>query len=153
MFTKDEKRRFNTEFWTSFGIYMKKHNVRYGRVKWVNYKTNVKDVYFRLEVTPKQATFAIELQHDDDGMRALFYEQFVELKTMLNNHTNNELIWEEIAFNKFQKPISHIYMTLPSVSIYNKDDWQKVFQFFESKLTGLHEFWEEFSEIFKNLED
>ena len=153
MFTKQEKKNFNTEFWTSFGVYMKKHNVRYGRVKWVNYKSNIKDVYFRLDINPKKAAFAIELQHTDDGIRALFYEQFIELKTMLNNHVDNQLIWEELAFNKYQQPISRMYIELPDVSIYNKDDWQSAFQFFEKKMTGLHEFWEEFSEIFKNLED
>ena len=89
----------------------------------------------------------------DDGIRALFYEQFIELKTMLNNHVDNQLIWEDVTFNKFQQPISRMYIELPNVSIYNKDDWQSIFQFFEKRMTGLHEFWEEFSEIFKNLED
>jgi len=153
MFTKEEKKNINTEFWTCFGVYMKKYNSKFGRVKWVNYKSNVKDVYFRLSIDNKKAEFAIEIQHKDDGIRELFFDQFLELKTMLNNLVDEKLEWKQVVFNQYQQPISRISISLSDVSIYNKDDWQSVFQFFENRMVGLHEFWTEFKEIFNNLED
>jgi len=153
MFTKEEKKNITTDFWNCFGVYMKKYNKQYGRVRWVNYRTNIKDLYFRLNLTPKSATFSIELQHNDDGIRELFYEQFLELKTVLNDSVGGELIWEEVKFNQFNHPVSCIYEELPNVSIYNREDWQAVFQFFEKKMVGLHDFWLEFQEIFKQLDN
>ncbi|MCO6500279.1 MAG: DUF4268 domain-containing protein [Vicingus serpentipes] len=153
MYTKEEKKNINTEFWNSFGVYMKKHNKQYGRIRWVNYRTNIKDLYFRLNITQQKAVFSIELQHSDDGIRELFYEQFVELKTVLNASVGKELIWEDIKFNQFNHPVSCIYQELPNVSIYNKEDWQTAFQFFEKRMVGLHDFWIEFGEIFKQLEE
>lgn len=153
MFTKEEKKNFNTEFWNCFGIYMKKYNKQFGRIRWVNYRSNIKDLYFRLNITDHSAQFSIELQHKDDGIRELFYEQFLELKTVLSDNVRGDLKWKEVTFNQFNHPVSSISEELESVSIYNKEDWQKTFQFFEKRMVGLHEFWLEFHEIFKNLEN
>ena len=152
MFSKNEKKKFNEDFWNAFGLYMKKYNQRLGRVRWVNYRSNVKDVFFRLDISPKRAKFSIEIQHVDDGIRALFFEQFLELKTVVGETIGKDLIWEAESFNNFNQPASSIFCELDSVSVYKKEDWQKTFQFFEKKMVGLHQFWEEFQEVFKNLE-
>jgi hypothetical protein len=152
MFSKNEKKQFNADFWNAFGLYMKKYNQRIGRVKWVNYRSNVKDVFFRLDITPKKARFSIEIQHADDGIRELFYDQFLELKGVIGGTVGEDLIWEKESFNNFSQPASSIYCELDNVSVYKREDWQKTFQFFEKKMVGLHKFWEEFQEIFKNLE-
>jgi hypothetical protein len=152
MFSKNEKKQFNEEFWNAFGLYMKKYNQRLGRVRWVNYRSNVKDVFFRLDISPKRAKFSIEIQHADEGIRALFYEQFLELKAVIERKVGKDLIWEDQSFNNFNQPACSISCELENVSVYKKEDWQKTFQFFEKKMVGLHKFWEEFQEIFKNLE-
>ena len=151
MYTKEEKKNIKVEFWTNFGFYMKKHIRKYGNVHWTNYKTKIKDLYFRLEFNEKEAIFSIELQHPD-SIRELFYEQFCELKTILEDTLNTKLIWEELYINEFDKAISRIYIVLPDVNLFNKNDWQKVFVFFDSKMVKLHSFWIEYKEIFKNLE-
>jgi len=153
VYRKEEKRLIKTEFWIAFGVYMKKHNKEFGRVKWVNYKSHVKDIYFRLDFTEKKASFSIELQHRDDEIRELFYDQFKELKTMLTSSVEDDLVWEPLVFNKFDNPISRISCELPKVRLYNKDNWSEVFQFFESNMVGLHRFWTNFGLIFKQLED
>ena len=152
MFTKEEKRNFNKEFWTCFGVFMKKHNQKYGRVKWANYNSNVKDVYFRLSMDTSKAEFAIEVQHKDDGIRELFYQQFLELKKLIDTNIGDGLNWEELSFNSYGSPISKISVVLENKSIYNKDDWTSVFHFFEKRMAGLHDFWLEFNEVFKDLE-
>ncbi|MBL4669280.1 MAG: DUF4268 domain-containing protein [Flavobacteriales bacterium] len=152
MYTKEEKKKYTADFWNSFGLYMKKYNKDYGRIKWVNYRSNVKDLFFRLNITSEKATFSIELQHKDDGIRALFFEQFKELKIVLEGNIKGDLIWEENGFNYFNEPISLISSELDNVSIYNRNDWQQIFYFFEQRMVGLHTFWVEFEEIFKELE-
>jgi len=152
MYSKAEKKKFILDFWNGFGMHMKKHNADFGRVRWVNYRSNVKDIFFRLNIDNKSATFSIEMQHKDEGLRELFFEQFKELKAVLEDNIREELIWEAKAYNQNNQPISGIFSDLNKVSIYNEKDWPSIFIFFEKRMIGLHTFWVEFEEIFKDLE-
>ena len=152
MFTKAEKKQFNTDFWNAFGLYMKKYNAKFGRIRWVNYRSNVKDIFFRLDISPKKASFSIDIQHRDEGIRNLFYDQFLELKGIIKDQIGEDLIWHTEGVNRFNHPSCSIFCELENVSVYKKEEWTKVFSFFEKKMVGLHTFWEEFQEVFKNLE-
>lgn len=151
MYSKLEKKEFKVEFWNNFEFYMRKHTKRHGNVPWNNYKTKIKDLYFRLEFTETEASFSIDLQQPD-SIRELFYEQFGELKTLLEKALGTDLVWEELYINEYDKATCRIYITLPNVNLFNKDDWEKVFLFFDRKMVKLHVFWLEYKEIFKNLE-
>lgn len=152
MYSKEESRSLRREFWTSFGVYMKKYNKVYqGKINWVNYKTKCKDIYFRLDVTKKKASFSFDLQHRDTGMRELFYEQFTELKAVINDSFENKLTWDP-EFETEHGTSSRIYAELENVSVFNKNDWHDVFPFLEKNIVSAHEFWNEFSDIFTNLE-
>lgn len=118
------------------------------KVKWVNYKTGVKDIYFRLECDKKQASIGIELQHKDEGIRDLFFEQFRELKRVLEAETNEEWNWETEAFTPSGTPIYRICTVCNGVNVYRKDDWREIFNFFEPRMVALDRFWVEFGEIF-----
>ncbi|HRN42336.1 MAG TPA: DUF4268 domain-containing protein, partial [Vicingus sp.] len=84
--------------------------------------------------------------------RELFYEQFTELKVLLEKALGTPLVWEELYINEYDKAICRIYVVLPDVNLFNIDDWKKVTDFFENKMVKLHVFWMEYREIFKNLE-
>ncbi len=51
---------------------------------WINYKTGIRHLYFRMQADNRQARIAIELNHPDAGIRELFWEQLRELKTLLH---------------------------------------------------------------------
>ena len=112
----------------------------------------LKIFFFRLNIDNKGAKFSIEMQHKDEGLRELFFEQFKALKVVLDDNIREELIWEEKVFNQNNQPISGIFSDLNKVSIYNEKDWTSIFQFFEKRMIGLHTFWVEFEEVFKDLE-
>lgn len=153
MYSKAESKSLRKEFWTSFGIYMKKYNKLYQtKVNWVNYNTKCKDIYFRLDVTKKTASFSFDLQHRDEGLREIFYEQFTELKAVISDSFECELTW--IPEYETEYGISSKIMTeLENVSVFNKNDWHTIFPFLEQNIVSAHDFWNEFSDIFKNLED
>lgn len=153
MYGKEEAKLLKKEFWTSFGLYMKKHNTTYGRkLNWVNYKTKVKDLYFRLNADNKKVTFAIELQHEDHGVRDLFYDQFLELKTVITDTFEHDLRWERNELSDYGILIARIGCELTGVSVFNKDTWAKAFKFMETNITNTHEFWEDFHDVFEQLE-
>ena len=130
MYSKSEKKKYILDFWNGFGLHMKKYNADFGRVRWVNYRSNVKDIFFRLNVDNKAATFSIEMQHKDEGLRELFFEQFNELKIVLAYNIQEELIWEKKAFNQNNQAISGLFSDLNNVSIYNEKDLPSIFLFF-----------------------
>ena len=76
MYSKEHKREIKTLFYTSFGKYMSKNNSSTGKIKWLNYPTQVKDIYFRISLETKYAEVYIDLQHHDQSLRNLFFDQF-----------------------------------------------------------------------------
>ena len=154
MFSKEEAKELTTLFWTSFGKYMQKHKPTYAKhIKWVNYRTGVKDIYFRLNADKNSASIAMEFQHQDESIRKLFYEQLTELKTVFTSIAG-EWIWEEEYIVNNSQEISRIYINHDAkFNIYLKDTWAECFRFYEKHIVDLDEFWCDFNEIFKNLSD
>lgn len=153
MYSKEETKRLKRDFWTSFGLYMKKYNGILGKkINWVNYNTKIKDVYFRLNVTNQKASFSIEIQHKDLDIREIYYEQFLELKVVLESNFDQPLIWDSLTTNDFDLIVSKIGIEKHGVNIFDKDTWKESFIFLEKNIVAAHHFWEDFVEIFKQLE-
>ena len=81
MYTKEEASKLRREFWTAFGKYMAQHLGADGwKVNWINYKTGLKGLYFRMDANNKQAFIGIVMNQKNADLQSLFYEQFEELK-------------------------------------------------------------------------
>src|SRR5471030_2496320 len=123
MFSKAEASQIRQQFWTAFGQYIRPQLSADGeKVNWINYKTGVKYVYFKMEAENRKARIAIEITHYDTGIQELFFEQFRELKNMLESYLNEEWEWQLRYLDKEGKTISHIYKELDDTSIFNRDD-------------------------------
>lgn len=153
MWSKEESRNRKKRFFTAFGVYMKKHKDEYGsRIRWVNYRTGVNAIKFRIEADNKNAFVCIDIINKDEGIREVFFEQFIEFKKVLNA-TMTELIWEPSMYLQNGEEISRIYTILEGKSINNEADWVDIFRFFEQNLIALHDFWDLSQDVFKDLED
>lgn len=152
MFSKAEARALNERFYTAFGVYMRKHQPQadYG-LRWLNYNTGVKEVYFRVEADKKSGRVCIDLQHSDAGMRALFFEQFLEFKKMLESYLETGLVWDEQYLLPNGREISRIYVQKEGLSLYNEDNWRDFFEFFEFYLIRLDAFWTDFKMVFEKF--
>lgn len=154
MFSREEAKAIRSEFWTTLGKLMPPPSQTEGRkVKWLNYKTGVKDLYFRMDADSKVARFSIDFQHRDEGIRALFYEQMEEFKSLLHAQMDEELIWDEVYIIDGRKEISRIYIEKRGLNLFMKKDWPELFAFFKPKMIALDEFWQDVKEIFKALEN
>lgn len=144
MYTREESSLIKREFWTVFGKYMNPiHSSEGLRVKWINYKTGIKDVYFRMETLDNSATIGISIEHKDAGIRELFFEQFLELKLMLHEALEEEWDWQQGA--------SRIVKELPEASVFNKDQWPELISFFKPRIIALDSFWENAKYSFEAL--
>jgi hypothetical protein len=152
LYSKEETSQLRQAFWTAFGQYISPQLSTEGlRVNWVNYKTGLKYVYFKMEADKKTATISIELAHPDMGIRELFFEQFLEFKNILHITTGEEWLWEMYHTDENGKTTSRIYQQLNDVSIFNKNDWPALISFFKPRIIALDEFWNDVKDGFDGL--
>ncbi|WP_461452159.1 DUF4268 domain-containing protein [Mucilaginibacter sp.] len=142
MYSKDEASNIKQAFWTAFGQYIAPQLSADGlKVNWVNYKTGIKHLYFKMDATNRSASIGIFITHPDQGIQELFFEQFAELKTMLYSILNEDWIWALKDVDEYGKTISCIYKQLDGVSIYNRNDWPQLISFFKPRIIALDDFW------------
>ena len=142
MYTRQQASQLRQEFWTAFGQYMTPILSAEGeKVNWVNYKTGEKDIYFRMKADNKKATIAIEITHPDAGLQGLYFEQFLELKNILQNTLEEEWNWVLHTTDENGKVISRIYTELTPVNLFKKEDWPALISFFKPRIIALDSFW------------
>jgi Domain of unknown function (DUF4268) len=154
VFTKEESKGLKVAFWTAFGIYMRQFPPAHDpKTKWVNYHTGIRGIYFRLEAGSGMVRVSITLEHSDPGIRALFYGQWEELKTILESASLQTWTWLPETYLQDGRAISRIYVEKGNVSIFSRPDWPEIFEFMSGALVPLDETWAECHEVFRDLAD
>jgi hypothetical protein len=144
MYKRDEAARLREEFWTTFGRYMNPVPSSEGmKINWINYRTTFKDVYFRMDAGQQSAMISISLEHHDDEVRELYFQQFEEFKTLLHAALQEEWVWQRKVWVREGKVISRIYKELPGHSLFNKEHWPELISFFKPRIIALDRFWED----------
>lgn len=142
MYSKDQASQLKQQFWTTFGQYITPHPSAEGtRINWVNYKTGIKHLYFRMQAENRSASIAIEIAHPDAGIQELFFEQFKELRLILADALQEEWEWDLHTTDEYGKTISRIYKQLDGVSVFNRNDWPALISFLKPRIIALDEFW------------
>jgi hypothetical protein len=142
MYSKDQASQLKQAFWTAFGQYMGPVMSADGlRTNWINYKTGVKHIYFKMQADNKMASIAIEISHPDAELQELFFEQFATYKAMLHSALEEDWEWQLHTTDEYGKTISRIYAQLKPVSVFQKEDWPKLISFFKPRIIALDEFW------------
>lgn len=154
MYSKAEASQLRQAFWTTFGQYMAPVLSAEGlETNWINYKTGLKGVQFKLHADARRATIAIELTQPDAGVRELFFEQFLALRTLLHETLGEEWTWEAEAVNEHGQPLSRIYQELAPANVFNRDDWPALISFFKPRLIALDAFWSDAQYSFDELRE
>jgi hypothetical protein len=154
MFSKEEASRIKEEFWTAFGRYMSPVLSAEGiKINWINYHTRVKDVYFRMDADKKSAAIYISMEHRDPEVQRIYFEQFLEFRTLLHSTLHEEWNWQLHVPVAHGKVISRIYQEIPGVSIFNKEQWPDLISFFKPRIIALDSFWEDAKYSFESLHD
>lgn len=152
MFSREEAARLRQQFWITFGKYMKSvPGAEDLPVNWVNYKTGVKHIFFRMDAEQKYVSIAIEIEHPDSDIRDLLFQQFEAFKLLLENALNETWQWQPFATNAFGKEVAKITCVLPQVSVYNQQQWPDIITFLKPRIMALDEFWSVVKPVFENL--
>jgi hypothetical protein len=152
MFTREEASRIREEFWTAFGRYMSPVPSAEGtKINWVNYHTKLKDVYFRMEAGQKSAAISISIEHRDRDIQELYFEQFLEFKSLLHAILEETWAWQLHIPVADGKVISRIHKEIAGVSVFNKDHWPDLISFFKPRIIALDSFWQDAKYSFEGL--
>ncbi|MXV13928.1 DUF4268 domain-containing protein [Hufsiella ginkgonis] len=142
MYSREEASKIKQAFWTAFGQYIAPQPSAEGlKINWINYKTGIKHIYFKMDADNRQASIAITLTHPDAGIRELFYEQFGELKNMLAGYLREEWDWELHVPDENGRLVSRIGKTIDGVNIFRQEDWPQLISFLKPRIILLDEFW------------
>jgi hypothetical protein len=150
MLNREELKAKNIEF----KKYMQKVRSTNGRrMNWLNYPSDVKNIYIRLQVDATGARLCMDIQPKDAGIREIIWEQMGELKKVLENTMNYDTIWIEHMHLEDGRDFSRILWELNNVSFYAENDRPIIFEFLKNRLLEFDEFYQEFKEILISLND
>ncbi|MGZ8559766.1 MAG: DUF4268 domain-containing protein [Chitinophagaceae bacterium] len=142
MYSKQELSLLRKKFWTKFGQYMQPLPGEAGEpVNWLNYKTGIRHLYFRMDADNRQATVAIELRHDDLLMQQFYFEKFRELEKVFEQIMNEPWQWEPDIIDEDGKQVSRISAVLKGVNVFNTSDWPLIISFLKPRILALDTFW------------
>jgi hypothetical protein len=148
MYSRQEASRIKTAFWTSFGQYMKPIPSAWKeKVNWLNYKTGVKDIFFRMHADNKHAYIGIELAHNDPVIRHYAFEKMQIWKSILEELTGEPWDWHLEMFDEHGRPISMISISLTAVNIMRQEEWPALISFFKPRIIALDAFWADAKDI------
>jgi hypothetical protein len=152
MYSKAESSAIRKEFWIKFGQYMKPVPSATGfRVNWPNYKTGIRDIYFRMKAERGFASIGIEIAHEDEELQELYFDQFLQLKKILHASVGEEWDWKLLATNEFGSPVSRIEKVIKNVDVMSEEDWPEIISFLKPRIIGLDDFWDQVKPGFEGL--
>lgn len=142
MFSKHEAQELKKEFWIAFGKSFPR--------KWLLYDTKIKDFSFKFNADQKKAEVSLDIEMKDELFRNAYYEKFWSLENMLREEIG-ELQKDEFYTLENGKVISRIWVTKENVSIYNKNTWQEIFEFFVEKMEVFERFFYDYEDYIKDI--
>ena len=152
MLSKEEKKSLNHMFWGEFKTLMKNsHSPNNSRINWLNYPTHLKHTYLRLVFDNKEASVCFDVQYRDDEIRSIFWEQLLELRTLIDTSMGASTEWIENHETKEGLTISRLKWGDSNLSLMNKKDWYKAQNFFKDRLLEFDFFYQEYKDILINL--
>ena len=141
MYSKEQASKLKAQFWTNFGQYMKPVPGASGLpVNWINYKTGIRNIHFKMDADNTRAVIAIEISSPKKEERLQYYNQFLSLKKVLASTTTLNWQWNK-TFQNDHKTISSISQQLNDISILNPSDWPAIISFLKPRIIALDAFW------------
>ena len=151
MFSKQEESFLRKQFWTSFGQYLAPIPSAAGnKINWINYKTGIRFIHFKMDATIDHSYIGIEISHDNMATQKLYFNYLKTLRQDIENSIGEKWIWEE-SVEVNGKNISRIYKTLPNINIHRQTDWPQIISFLKTRIIALDHFWNDHKVVFEMI--
>ncbi len=152
MLSKEEKSTLNHQFWGQFKKLMKPClSSDQKQINWLNYPTHLKHTYLRLVFDSNGASLCYDVQFRDEEIRALYWEQLEELRSVINTHMNSPGYWQKEVTTDEGLSISRIKWEQADFRLFNKNDWKEAQEFLKDRLLEFDGFYGEYKDILIHL--
>lgn len=136
MFSREEASALRRQFWTSFGKSFPR--------KWIFHRTKIRGLAFKFDADRKHLHVILEISSNDPGRDELLWEQVYSLRNLINAEIP-DLIYDDSFRLESGKTCHRVYCVYPEkFSIYNKNTWQKAYEFMYDRMQGFEEFFYEY---------
>ncbi len=142
MFSKQEAQALKKEFWTAFGKSFPR--------QWILYDTQIKDFSFKFHADNKKAEVSLDIEMKDELFRNAYYEKMESLENMLQEKVGS-FFKDEFYTLENGKVIARFWTELTGVSIYNKNTWRDIFEFFIEKMEGFERVFLQYEDYIKDM--
>jgi Domain of unknown function (DUF4268) len=150
MYTKEEASKIRQKFWTSFGKYMQPvPSASVDKVNWINYKTGIKGISFKLNADNNKATVAIEISLVNTSLQHQYFDICANFKSKLAATAGVDWQMDKYFVSEYNKEISVIFTELNSINIYRESDWSTIIAFLKQHIIALDIFWNEYKVAFE----
>lgn len=143
MFTKEEAARIRKEFWMVFGKSFPR--------KWILYDTKIKDFAFKFYCDHKKAEVSIDIEIKDEVFRNAYFEKIWSLEGILEEELGATIFKDESYPLENGKVIARFWVEKTGVSLFNKNTWQEIFEFFVEKMSALENIYREYEDFIKDV--
>jgi hypothetical protein len=144
MYKKEEASQVRQAFWKAYGMYMALQFSAEGlKINWINYKTGIKYLNFKMDADKKHAYIRIHLSHPDIEIQQMMMEQFRAVEKLLQLSIGEEWEWRLHETDEQGNIYSFIGISIDDVNIFNQNDWPTLIQFFKPRIIALDAFWSE----------
>jgi hypothetical protein len=142
MYSKQEVSKIKENFWTAFGRYMKPILSADGEaISWLNYKTGIPGVNFKMDADTRHASIAIVITHSASNLHQEIYAQFLGNKAILETTLDETWDWQPAVTDEYGKTFSTIGTQWDDISVLRTEDWPTIISFFKPRIIALDEFW------------
>ncbi len=150
MYTRDEISKYQQQFWTTFGKYMQPVLSAEGeKINWINYRTGVNGIRFKMYGDQFGATIGIYLVHSSAEQQQEVFEKLEGFKDMLNDILEEEWEWQLWMQDEYGKIVSAVSTSLKPVNMYDQKNWPALISFFKTRITRLDEWWSSARQFFE----
>lgn len=144
MFSKADSQKIKREFWIEFAA-------EYPR-KWLLYDTKIKDFSFKFYVDNKKAQVTLDIEPKDEEKRKIYFEKIESLRTILRDEFLPDAVFERHFHLETGKVISKIWVEKTGISVFNRETWPEIFDFFYEKMDAFESFFYEYKDYIEDLE-
>ena len=150
MYTKAEASFIKEKFWTSFGKYMSPvPSASDEKVNWVNYKTGVKGIFFKLNANAFSASVSVEISLNDKMLQHQYFDTFNNFVPQFNGLAGRDWLFMKDSYVENKGEVSAIVMEIKNVNIFKQEDWPTLISFLKKYIIGLDAFWADYKPAFE----
>lgn len=151
LYSKEEKKQLNINFWTGFNLYCSRMQYLRGKQKkWILHRTGVNNVHLKFEPDNNGVKVILEIQHKNETVRLEMYEKIEQYKAILEDGIETEVIWDFAYVRDLGQKVCRIYTELKGVNIYRQSDWEEMYHFMAENMFRLENNFIDIRDILKS---